>query len=247
MICLHILGFISEAKKLAKDHLSYADSHKDSMTLYHIHTFPSLLYLEAREWERASEIIEDYLPIVNEFGDPVFILTAEVYHSIAEAFKGDKKAFEKAVHLINTCFQIGFRAFGVSLSPFIGDLYLFNNEPRKALEWCNKILDHVNKSGTQSKSSELLRCQAIAICELEGFSEKVEHILLEAISLSRKQKARTYELRATRDLVRFWHQNGKSLEGLKMLKEIYNWFEPDETSIDLNEVELLIETINKDI
>lgn len=247
MICLHIMGVLSEARQLADDHLTYADKHHDSMTLYHIHTFPSLYHLEAREWDEASKIIEIYLPIVKDFGDPVFILTAEVYHSIAEAYKGHADAFSKAIHLLDTCFQIGFRAFGVSLSPYISNLYLLNNDPQQALEWSSKILDHVEKSGSHFKTSELLRCKALAICALEGFSEKAKGVFLEAIEVSRQQKAKLYELRASRDLARQLHQNGKSQEGLQLLKEIYNWFEPDDSSIDLREVKVLIETINESL
>ena len=97
MICLQIMGYMDEAKTLADQHLAYAKHHKDSMTLYHIYTFPPLYNLVAREWHKVQKGLDLYLPIVREFGDPVFMLTSEVYYAIAQAFEGDKAAFEKAV------------------------------------------------------------------------------------------------------------------------------------------------------
>ncbi len=42
MVCLQILGYMDQAKSLSEKHLSFSEDHKDSMTLYHIYTFPAL-------------------------------------------------------------------------------------------------------------------------------------------------------------------------------------------------------------
>lgn len=246
MIGLQIMGYTKKARKLAIDHLEYATDHHDSMTLYHIHTFPSLYNLEAREWQKAFDIIEDYIPVVKEFGDPVFILTAEVYYHIASAFIGNNESLQVAVNLMETCLQIGFRAFAVSLSSFISDLYLHYNKPDLALEWCDKILDHVNKTGTHIKTCELLRLKASALSKKEGTINEVEKILLKAISLAKEQSAKIFELRSSKDLAELWYQSGEKEKAENLLTPIYNWFEPDDKSVDLIEAKMWLEKIENE-
>lgn len=243
MVCLQILGYMDQAKSLSDQHLSYAQDHRDSMTLYHIYTFPALYGLEAREWEASEKILEEYLPIVRAFGDPIFILTAEVYFNIAKAFQGDRSAFEAAVNLINVCFDIGFKAFAVSLSPFIGERYFIIGEYESALSWIEKILDHVNKTGSHINTAELLRIKALTLQAVGKPETIVEESFSQALELSRKQSAKTFELRVSCDLARLWQKQRNTNEAHDLLKGIYDWFTEGFESVDLTEARELLEEL----
>ncbi|MGB5386410.1 MAG: AAA family ATPase [Eudoraea sp.] len=247
MVCLQVMGYMDKAKNLAEQHLLYSEGHEDSMTLYHIYTFPSLYGLEAREWAMAEKIMEQYLPIVKAFGDPIFTLTAEVYYNIARAFQGDRSAFYKAVNLINVCFDIGFKAFAVSLSPFIGEQYFLIGEYESAMSWIEKILDHVNKTGTHIHTAELFRIKGLTLQAMDEPYETVEKILKQALKLSRKQAAKTFELRSSRDLARLWQKQGRTEEAYDLLKGIYNWFTEGFDSIDLCEAKILLAELNSEL
>jgi tetratricopeptide (TPR) repeat protein len=241
MMCLQILGYMDQAKSLSDEHLDYANNHKDSMTLYHIYTFPALYALEAREWKDAENIIEQYFPIVRAFGDPIFTLTAEVYYYIAKAYQGDKTAFDTSVNLINVCFDIGFRAFAVTLSPYIGEQFLRIGEYESALSWTEKILHHVNTTGSHIRTAELFRIKGLILQELGKPDEIVEGFFNQALELSRKQLAKPYELRASRDLARLWQKQGKMTEAFNLLNGIYNWFNEGFESVDLKEARELLD------
>jgi hypothetical protein len=203
------------------------------MTLYHTYTFPALYKLEAREWKAAEKILDEYLPIVKAFGDPVFTLTAEVYYHIAKAFQGDKTSFETAVNLINVCFDIGFKAFAVTMSSYIGEQYFQTGQHDAALNWIEKILDHVNRTGSHAKTSELFRIKGLTLQSIGKPDERVEENLNHALELSRKQSAKTYELRAAMDLAGLWHKAGRSGEAYDLLKGVYDWFAEGHDSVDL--------------
>ena len=243
MICLQVLGYMDQAKSLSDKQLSFAEDHRDSMTLYHIYTFPALYGLVAREWQMAEEIMEKYLPIVKAFGDPIFMLTAEVYYNIAKAFQGDRSAFDKAVNLINVCFDIGFKAFAVSLSPFIGEQYFHIGEHESALSWIEKILDHVNKTGSRIHNAELFRIKGLTLQALGKPDHMVEECFNNALVLSREQAAKTFELRATSALARLWHDQGRTAEAVSLLKEVYDWFTEGFDSIDLKEAREILELL----
>ncbi len=245
MIVLHILGYMDQAKDLSDNHLSYAKDHKDSMTLYHIYTFPALYKLEAREWKASEKLMEEYLPIVREFGDPIFTLTAEVYYYIARAFQRDGKAFDTAVNLINVCYDIGFKAFAVTMSPYIGEQYFRIGEYESALSWIEKILDHVNKTGSHIHTAELLRIKGLTLMVLGKPDTIAEENFIQALDMAKKQSAKTYELRAARDLARLWEKQGKRDEAYELLKGVYDWFTEGHDSVDLRGAKEILDELKK--
>lgn len=243
MVCLQILGYMDQAKALAENHLSFIGAHSDSMTLYHIYTFPALYNLEAREWMAAEKIVAEYLPIVRAFGDPIFTLTAEVYYYIARAFQGDQKAFDMSVQLINVCFDVGFKAFAVTMSPYIGEQYLRLGAHESALAWIEKILRHVNTTGSHIHTAELLRIKGLIFLATGKPVPMAEECFQMALDWSGKQAARTYELRAACDLARLWQRQGKSKDAYKLIKKTRDWFNEGKDSVDLKEATLMMNTL----
>lgn len=243
MVCLQIMGYMEQSKALSDQHLKYTKDHKDSITLYHIYTFPPLRNLIARNWKAVQKGLDQYLPIVQEFGDPVFILTAEMYYAIAEAFEGNKTAFDKAVQLVNVCFDIGFSAFAVSMSAWIGELYHQFGAYESGLSWVEKILAHVNKTGTHIQTAELYRVKGLTLQALGKPDTIVEQNFQQALDLSRIQSAKTYELRAACDLAKLWQHQGKKKEAKALVQEVYNWFTGGFDSVDLKAAQALLKEL----
>jgi hypothetical protein len=201
----------------------------------------------AREWHKVQKGLDLYLPIVKAFGDPVFMLTSEVYYAIARAFEGDRAAFDKAVQLINFCFEIGFSAFAVSLCALIGELYYRFEEYEPGLAWVEKNLAHVYRTGTHINTAELHRVKGINLDALGKDARTVERCFQEALALSREQSAKTYELRAACDLARLWRKQGKTKEAHDLVQKTYNWFTEGYDSVDLRDARSLMEKLNSEM
>ncbi|GJM29623.1 MAG: adenylate cyclase [Cyclobacteriaceae bacterium] len=247
MVCYQITGLMDQAKKIADHHPDYIKDHRDPITLYHIYTFPPLYKLLAREWQAAETGIAIYLPIVRRFGDPVFILTAEVYYYVAKAFQGDKKAFEQAAHLMHFCLEIGFKTFTVCLSPLLAEQYYQNGEYEPALTWIDKILEHANHTGTHIQTAELYRIKGLTFQALGKSDDQVEELFSRALEVSRDQSAKTFELRASKELAQFWHQQGKSQQAYELLAGAYNWFTEGYDSVDLKEAKSVLATFKPEV
>ncbi len=245
MLCLQIMGYMDQAKKLSDQHLAYAKDHKDSMTLYHIYTFPAIYSLYSMEWQAAERVMQEYLPIVRKFGDPIFTLTAEVYYYIAKAFQGDQASFDTAVQLINICFDIGFKAFAVSMAPFIAELFHRIEDQESALDWIKKILDHIKKTGSCMNIAELYRIKGLSLQALNNPDTEVEENFNQALKLARNQKAKTFELRAAMALAMLWEKQGKTGEAYGLLKGIYDWFKEGHDSADLMEAKKILNEFKK--
>ena len=191
--------------------------------------------------------MEEYLPIVRKFGDPIFMLTAEVYFYIAKAFLGDQEGFHTAIKLINVCFDVGFKAFAVTMAPFISELYFQTGDHESTLRWIKKMLDHVNKTGSYVNNAELHRIKALTLQALNKPDTLVEENLNIAINLARTQKAKTFELRAASDIAKLWQSQGKNKEACELLSEVYNWFEEGLESVDLIEARRTLDDIKNSI
>ena len=74
--------------------------------------------------------------------------------------------------------------------------------------------------------------------------EEAEACFLKAIEISKKQQAKSLELRAATSLARLWQQQGKQEAAHKLLSDVYNWFTEGFDTKDLREARTLIEELS---
>ena len=66
----------------------------------------------------------------------------------------------------------------------------------------------------------------------------------EAIEITQKQQAKSWELRAATSLARLWQQQGKTTEARDLLAPVYNWFTEGFDTKDLQEAKALLQELN---
>ena len=65
----------------------------------------------------------------------------------------------------------------------------------------------------------------------------------QALSIARRQQAKSWELRAAMSLARLWQQQGKHAEARELLAPIYGWFTEGFDTADLQEAKALLEEL----
>jgi predicted ATPase len=65
----------------------------------------------------------------------------------------------------------------------------------------------------------------------------------QALAISRRQQAKSWELRAALSLSRLWQQQGKPDEAHALLAPIYGWFTEGFDTADLQEANALLEAL----
>jgi len=91
--------------------------------------------------------------------------------------------------------------------------------------------------------AELLRIKG-ELLSMKGDAADAEYILHKAIEISRKQHAKSLELRAVVSLSRLWQGKGKKIQAKRVLTEIYNWFTEGFDTPDLIEAKKLLEVLS---
>lgn len=73
-----------------------------------------------------------------------------------------------------------------------------------------------------------------------SLESEAEACFCQAIEVARRQRAKSWELRAVTSLSRLWQQQGKKKEARKLLGEIYSWFTEGLDTTDLKEAKALL-------
>src|SRR5262249_25964108 len=81
--------------------------------------------------------------------------------------------------------------------------------------------------------------------EVRSSESEAEECFLKAIEISRRQQAKSLELRATMSLGRLWQQQGKQHEARNMLSEVYGWFTEGVGTKDLQEAKALLAELER--
>jgi predicted ATPase len=72
---------------------------------------------------------------------------------------------------------------------------------------------------------------------------QAEACFQQALTVARRQQAKSWELRAASSLARLWQQQGKRTEARELLAPIYGWFTEGFDTADLQEAKALLEEL----
>jgi predicted ATPase/class 3 adenylate cyclase len=85
---------------------------------------------------------------------------------------------------------------------------------------------------------ELLRLKGVPVSEVE---EHFEH----ALAISRRQNAKSFELRAATSLARLWRDQGRGDQARHLLADLYSWFSEGSDTLDLTAARTLLQDLGE--
>jgi hypothetical protein len=74
-------------------------------------------------------------------------------------------------------------------------------------------------------------------------TEKAEKYFDRALEVARKQKAKSWQLRAAMSMARLWRDQGKRDDARELLAPVFGWFTEDFDTLDLKEAKALLEEL----
>jgi predicted ATPase len=83
----------------------------------------------------------------------------------------------------------------------------------------------------------------IALMSPEHDEVKAEAYFDRALSVSRKQQAKSWELRAAMSMARLWRDQGKRQQAHDLLAPVYGWFTEGFDTLNLKEANALLEQL----
>jgi adenylate cyclase len=110
------------------------------------------------------------------------------------------------------------------------------------LKHLGEALDFAKKNNDDWYSAETHRLMGDLMLQ-SGEAEKAETCFQKSLDISRRQKARTLELRAAVSLARLWLEQDRPAKARNMLEGIFNWFSEGFDTVDLKIARQLIDEL----
>jgi predicted ATPase len=91
--------------------------------------------------------------------------------------------------------------------------------------------------------AELYRLKGDLLLMRSADHTAAEACLHQALTIARRQQAKSLELRAAMSLARLWQQQGKRAEARALLAPIYTWFTEGFDTADLQDAKALLDAL----
>jgi predicted ATPase len=107
-----------------------------------------------------------------------------------------------------------------------------------------EALAHADATGERVYEAELYRLKGEFLLTQEPPDTcQAERCFQQALAISRRQQAKSWELRAAMSLARLWQQQGKRAEAHALLAPIYGWFTEGFDTADLKQAKALLDEL----
>jgi predicted ATPase len=120
-----------------------------------------------------------------------------------------------------------------------------SGKPAEGLREVDEALAVIERTGERFYEAEVYRTRGDLLLDLASSNvSQTERSFRTAIAISRKQHAKSWELRSSTSLARLLRDTNRRDEARAMLAEIYNWFTEGFDTADLKDAKALLDQLN---
>jgi predicted ATPase len=243
-VCLWCLGFPDQADQMAREALTLARQLDHEFSLADVLCFSGCVYnVLRRDAQALKDAADELTGLSRGMGFTSFSGTGVCYSGEAMAKLGQvPEGLAKLRQGIATRQQQRAWCYQTGILGSLGEVQAAAGQPEDALDSFTEALALVEETGERYYEAELnrLKGELLLTWREEHTAETSFH---NAIEVSRRQSARSWELRATINLARLWQKQGKTHEARRKLVEIYDWFTEGFDTLDLREAHALLDEL----
>ncbi len=244
---LWLLGYPDQALQSMREALTLAHALAHPPSLANALRFATTLHQFRREQQAADERTEALMALATEQGFAQQVALATIVRGWALAAQGQGTEGTAQMRQGLTA----HRATGAEQSrPYnlalLAEAYGSIGQPAEGLSLLAEALTTVDRTGERGWEAELYRLKGELLLAQAGESQKVqeaEACFHRALAVARRQRAKSWELRAAMSLSRLWQQQDKRAEARELLAPIYSWFTEGFDTPDLQEAKALLEDL----
>jgi predicted ATPase len=211
---LWVLGYPSRATEWMQAAMEVARSIDHPFSVAHCHRFMALFHQSRRERERTLEQAEQAVALATVHGFSAVRSSANFHRGRAMAEDGrveDGLALMRA--WVAACQQIRSECLLPADRAWLAETYGRVGRSRDGRDLVQEALAAATESGNHYWTADLYRVRG-TLAESE---KDAEASFVEAIAIARRQRAKSFELRAATHLSRLWARQGKTREAHALL------------------------------
>jgi predicted ATPase len=120
----------------------------------------------------------------------------------------------------------------------------YAGQVNEGLHLLAEVLRALEESGRGDLLAEAYRLQgAFVLRRAVPDAAQAEACFQQALTIARRQQAKSWELRAAMSLARLWQCQGKRAEAYALLAPVYGWFTEGFDTADLQEAQTLLSAL----
>lgn len=239
---LWFLGFPEQAQRASTQALALARQLGHPYSIAYALTFAALLRCRLRQPEEAAALAQETLELADRHGFPLWQIGANISLGWGLAMQHR----EKGAETLRQCVEATRAAMGGVTLMILGPLAeakVILGHGEQALEAITEALKVGKAIGDRHAEAELFRLKGEALLNrAEADVVEAEACFAEALSLSRKQRAKSLELRVTTSLARLWQQQDKHADARRLLEGCIAWFIDGFETPDFQDARELLDT-----
>jgi adenylate cyclase len=247
---LWILGYPDRALARAAEALALSRGLPHPLGQAHAMYYLTSLHQLRREARQSEEWAESLLRLCDEQEIALYDMFGRIWWGWALAGQGQR---EKGITQIRQGLaakraRTSQTVEGQALS-LLAEVLGEDGEIDEALAAVAEALTFVERTGESCNEAELHRLQGELLLRqgarsAEGAQAAAEACFRRALEVSRRQQAKSWELRATLSLSHLYQKQGKAAEARQMLADIYSWFKEGFDTADLQEAKALLASLS---
>jgi predicted ATPase len=241
-LTLWCLGYPAQAVRRCQEALALAQTLAHSYSLAVAQHFALLLYHRRREASTIQTQADALLTLATGQGFPLFVAVGIGWQGLVLAMQGRGAAGLAQMHqgmaaVLATQQALSQPVCLVLLAEAAGHA----GQVEEGLRLLTEALAALAASGRGDLLAEAYRLQGeFLLRQVVPDVARAEASFQRALTIARRQQAKSWELRAAISLARLWQQHGKHAEASALLTPIYGWFTEGFDTPDLQEARTLL-------
>ena len=233
---LYFLGFADQAQGLSRQMLLQAREMDHPHTLVQALVFASLLQRWLNRPDEALGLSAEAIVLARQHDLPFWLACGLMAHGGALVRLGQSER-GVAEHQSGVAgMPVGMGGVSVMVAASVIDTQVYLNRHDEALRLIAQAQAEEAKTGDGHYSAELYRLKGECLRALSPLNAaEAEACFAQALAISRKQQAKSFELRAATSMARLWRQQGRHEDARCILEGIYSWFTEGFDTHDLQE------------
>jgi predicted ATPase len=244
-VVLWSLGYPQQARLRMKEALTLAQALSHPHSLAFVLVFAAILHRLCGEVQASYARADAATLLAVEQDIAQWFAGGTILRGWAVAVQGQAAEGIAQIHqgleAWRTVWAEVLRPFWLAL---LAEAYAAGDDPADGLHRLAEALVLVEATGERWYEAEIYRLRGVLLLQ-HAVAEpgEAEACFQQALTIARRQQAKSLELRAATSLSRLWQHQGKRAEAYQLLAETYGWFTEGFDTADLQEARALLEEL----
>ena len=243
---LWLLGYPDQSLQKSQEMLALAYEFSHQYTIVEALVGVTRSHTLRREDQQTREHAEALISLAHEQGFSMRAAQGLFFQGWALAVQGHQKQGITTMHQSLATWQAsGVETHIPDFLASIAEIYGKRGQIQEGLQTITKALNLIKKTEERWWEAEIYRLKGeLLILESADNQSDAESCFNQALDVSRRQQAKSLELRATMSLSRLWQYQGKKEEARRLLSKIYGWFIEGFDTADLKDAKALLDELS---